>query len=259
MATHYDGYLIDLDGTIYQGTKQFPSGRRFINRLAASQTKYLFVTNNSTKTPEAVAENLTNNHQIPTTPDQVYTSAMALADYLEKFDQIHRVLMIGEEGLEQALLAKGFELVTEAPADAVAIGLDRAVTYEKILQGTLAIQQGAMFVATNPDTNLPTERGMVPGAGSVVAFLATAVRPAPIVIGKPEHIIMDGALDKLQIKRHEAIMVGDNYNTDIKAGLSADIDTLLVYSGVSKKDDVLKQAKQPTHWVDSLDDWTIEK
>ncbi|PEG74683.1 hypothetical protein CP371_09995 [Pediococcus acidilactici] len=72
-------------------------------------------------------------------------------------------------------------------------------------------------------------------------------------------MIMDGALDKLQIKRHEAIMVGDNYNTDIKAGLSADIDTLLVYSGVSKKDDVLKQAKQPTHWVDSLDDWTIEK
>lgn len=166
--------------------------------------------------------------------------------------------MIGEEGLEKALLAKGFELVSQAPADAVAIGLDRDVTYEKILQGTLAIQQGAKFVATNPDTNLPTERGLVPGAGSVVAFLATAVEPEPVVIGKPQDIIMTGALDKLQITRSQALMVGDNYNTDIKAGLNADIDTLLVYSGVSKKADVAKEVQQPTHWVDSLDDWQIK-
>ncbi|SCB96167.1 TIGR01457 family HAD-type hydrolase [Weissella bombi] len=258
MTEHYDGYLIDLDGTIYKGTEKMPSGQRFVQRLADSHQKYLFVTNNSTKTPEAVAENLTNNHQIPTTADQVYTSGMALADYLAKFDDVHRVLMIGEEGLEKALLAKGFELVSQAPADAVAIGLDRDVTYEKILQGTLAIQQGAKFVATNPDTNLPTERGLVPGAGSVVSFLATAVKPAPVVIGKPQDIIMTGALDKLQITRSQALMVGDNYNTDIKAGLNADIDTLLVYSGVSKKADVAKEEQQPTHWVDSLDDWQIK-
>lgn len=257
MTKRYDGYLIDLDGTIYKGTKKMPSGQRFVQRLIDKQVEYLFVTNNSTKTPEAVAQNLTQNHQIPTTANQVYTSGMALADYLAKFDDVHRVLMIGEDGLKAALLDKGFELVTKAPADAVAIGLDRDVTYEKILQGTLAIQQGARFVATNPDTNLPTERGMVPGAGSVVAFLATAVEPAPVIIGKPEDIIMKGALEKLHLNHDQALMVGDNYNTDIKAGLHANIDTLLVYSGVSKKAVVAKESKQPTHWVDSLDDWKI--
>lgn len=259
MTKCYDGYLIDLDGTIYKGTKKMPSGQRFVQRLMDKQVKYLFVTNNSTKTPEAVAQNLTQNHQIPTTADQVYTSGMALADYLAKFDDVHRVLMIGEEGLKTALLDKGFELVSQAPADALAIGLDRDVTYEKILQGTLAIQQGAKFVATNPDTNLPTERGMVPGAGSVVAFLATAVEPAPVVIGKPENIIMNGALEKLSLTHDQALMVGDNYNTDIKAGFHADVDTLLVYSGVSKKAVVAKETKQPTYEVDSLDDWTIAK
>ena len=117
----YAGYFIDLDGTIYQGTKQFPAGKRFIERLAASDSQYLFVTNNSTKTPAEVAENLTKNHDIPTTADQVYTSAMATADYLATLPNVKRVLMIGEIGLRTALEAKGFELVSESPADDVAI------------------------------------------------------------------------------------------------------------------------------------------
>ena len=253
----YAGYFIDLDGTIYQGTKQFPAGKRFIERLAASDSQYLFVTNNSTKTPAEVAENLTKNHDIPTTADQVYTSAMATADYLATLPNVKRVLMIGEIGFRTALEAKGFELVSEAPADAVAIGLDREINYEKLVQATLAIQNGAAFVATNVDTNLPNERGMLPGAGTLVAALRTAVQKDPVVVGKPETIIMNGALELTGLTADQVVMVGDNYNTDIRAGLNAGIDTLLVYTGVSTKEQVAQEAQQPTHEVDSLDDWDI--
>ena len=258
MAQHYDGYFIDLDGTIYQGTKRFPAGKRFIERLAESSSQYLFVTNNSTKTPDEVAANLTDNHDILTTAEQVYTSAMALADYLAELGDIKRVLMIGEIGLQVALEAKGFELVSEGPADAVAIGLDRDINYEKLVQATLAIQHGAKFVATNVDTNLPNERGMLPGAGTLVAALQTAVQQKPVVIGKPETIIMAGALRRTGLTADQVVMVGDNYNTDILAGINADIDTLLVYTGVSTKEQVAAADKQPTHEVDSLDDWEIK-
>lgn len=257
MSKHYDGYFIDLDGTIYQGTTQFPSGKRFIERLKQTDADYLFVTNNSTKTPDDVARNLTENHDIPTTPDRIYTSAMAIADYLTDLPDVKRILVIGEIGLQEALLAKGFELVDEAPADAVAIGLDRHITYEKLAQATLAIQQGAHFIATNIDTNLPSERGMLPGAGALIAALQTATHKTPIIVGKPETLIMQGALTRTKLTADQVIMVGDYYQTDIKAGLNAGIDTLLVYSGVSTKAEVQAKpvAERPTYEIDSLDDW----
>lgn len=255
--THYRTYLIDLDGTIYQGKTQFPSGKRFIDRLKASNSDYMFVTNNSTKNPAEVAANLTENHDIATTADQVYTSAMATADYLVE-KQFKQVLVIGEAGLREAIQANGIDIVDKQPADAVVVGLDRQINYEKLTEVTLAIQAGATFIATNVDTNLPNERGMLPGAGTIVAAVQTATQTEPIVIGKPSVIIMEQALKRAERTADEVVMVGDNYNTDILAGIHADIDTLLVYSGVSKPDDVHEQSVQPTHEVDTLDDWSIE-
>lgn len=253
----YTGYFIDLDGTIYQGTTQFPAGKRFIERLQASGTDYLFVTNNSTKTPAMVAQNLTENHGIITSPAQVYTSAMATADYLATLPAIKRVLVIGEDGLRSAVAQKGFEIVTTAPADAVVMGIDRQFTYDQLVQATFAIQAGAKFIATNVDTNLPTELGLQPGAGSLVAALQTATQTEPIVIGKPFTLIMDGALALTGHTKDEVIMVGDNYNTDILAGINAGIDTLLTYTGVSKPADVHAKMAQPSYEVTNLDEWEI--
>lgn len=253
----YASYFIDLDGTIYQGKKRFPSGKHFIERLNETQTDYLFVTNNSTKTPEEVAKNLTDNHGIPTTAEQVYTSAMATADYLAQDNTVKTVLVVGESGLKLALEKKGFTLVTQAPADAVVVALDRDLRYERLMQATFAIQQGAMFIATNVDTNLPNELGMTPGAGAVVSFVETATQTEPIVIGKPSTIIMEMALERAKRQANEVIMVGDNYNTDIRAGLAAGIDTLLVYTGVSTRKQVAQEEHRPTHEVASLDDWKL--
>lgn len=255
---NYAAYFIDLDGTIYQGAKQFPTGKRFIERLQATNTDYLFVTNNSTKTPEDVATNLTNNHQIKTSPEQVYTSAMATADYVKELGLKH-VMLLGEIGIEQALLAQDIELVAsdEPELEAVVVALDRELTYEKLAQATLAIRTGAKFIATNADTNLPNERGMLPGAGTILAALKTATQVEPIIVGKPEKIIMEQALKYADKQAQETVMVGDNYNTDILAGINSDMATLLVYSGVSTPESVHQESVQPTHEVASLDDWIL--
>ncbi len=176
----YKGYLIDLDGTMYKGKIKIPAAKRFIERLQEKDIPFLFLTNNSTQTPE---------------------------------------------------------------------------TYHKFELATLAIKRGAKFIGTNPDTNLPNERGLVPGAGSVIALVERATQQVATYVGKPEKIIMEKALKKMNMKADDVIMVGDNYNTDIKAGIASDIDTLLVYTGVSTREDVAKEKIKPTYEINSLDEW----
>ena len=253
----YKGYMIDLDGTIYKGKEKIPAAKRFIERLQQHNIPFLFVTNNSTKTPSEVAKNLADNFSIYVTEKNVYTTALATADYLASLDQTKKkIYAIGQLGLKQALLDKGF-IFEETTPDYVVVGLDMDVTYHKFELATLAIKRGATFIGTNADTNLPNERGLVPGAGSVIALVECSTQKKAFYIGKPETIIMQKALAKLQLTKDEVIMVGDNYLTDIKAGLNFGIDTLLVYTGVSTKEQVKKQVKKPTYEIDSLDEWVI--
>ena len=256
MISSYGGYLIDLDGTIYRGKEQIPAAKRFIERLQYNNIPYLFLTNNTTKTPQDVATNLSNNHEIISTPEHVYTAALATADYLDGIaDENHRkVYIIGELGLKRAILSKGFEFEEDHP-DYVVVGLDYDVTYHKFEVATLAIKKGAKFIGTNADTNLPNERGLVPGAGLVIALVERSTQQRATYVGKPETIIMEKALDVIGLQKNQVVMVGDNYMTDISAGINFGIDTLLVYTGVSTKDLVQKQEIKPTHEVDSLDEW----
>ncbi len=254
----YQGYMIDLDGTMYRGKEKIPAAQRFIKRLQEKGKQILFVTNNSTKTPEKVVTNLGDNFDIHVTPDQVYTSALATADYLADLDPKKRsVYAIGELGLKQALLDQGFQFEETTPDYAV-VGLDYDVTYHKFELATLAIKRGAKFIGTNADTNLPNERGLVPGAGSIIALVERATQQKATYIGKPETIIMEKALKRLGLAKDEVVMVGDNYMTDISAGINFGIDTMLVYTGVSTKDQVAQKPQQPTIELDTLDDWVIE-
>ncbi|MDE7511408.1 TIGR01457 family HAD-type hydrolase [Pediococcus pentosaceus] len=252
----YGGYLIDLDGTIYRGKEKIPAAKRFIERLQEHNIPFLFLTNNTTKTPEDVAKNLRDNHYIKAEASNVYTAALATADYLDGIaDQKHRkVYIIGELGLKRAILSKGFEMDEDNP-DYVVAGLDYDVTYHKFEIATLAIKKGAKFIGTNADTNLPNERGLVPGAGSVIALLERSTQQQALYIGKPETIIMEKALAVTGLSKDQVVMVGDNYMTDISAGINFGIDTLLVYTGVSTKELVAKQDIKPTHEVDSFDEW----
>ena len=253
----YAGYMIDLDGTIYRGKEKIPAAKRFIERLQEHDIPFLFVTNNSTQAPIKVVENLAHTFDIHVKEENVYTSALATADYIADLDKDKRsVYVIGEVGLKQAILDRGFRFEETNP-DYVVVGLDYDVTYHKFELATLAIKRGAKFIGTNADTNLPNERGLVPGAGSVIALVECSTQQKATYIGKPETIIMEKALERLGLPKDEVVMVGDNYMTDIKAGINFGIDTMLVYTGVSTRELVRKQEIAPTIELGSLDEWKV--
>ncbi|MGC6770237.1 TIGR01457 family HAD-type hydrolase [Enterococcus sp. LJL51] len=256
MLKKYKGYLIDLDGTIYLGKDIIPAGKRFVERLQKTEQPFLFVTNNTTKTPEAVAERLAMEFDIHIAPQTIYTASLATIDYMKEQGAGNKVYVIGESGLIDLILEAGFVWDEETP-DYVVVGLDTKITYEKLVKATLAIRKGAVFIGTNPDKNIPTERGLLPGAGSMISLVETAVQCKPIMIGKPNAIIMNEAIKVMGLNKSDVLMVGDNYETDIQAGIQNDIDTLLVLSGFTQKEDVPNLPVPATYTLASLDEWDV--
>lgn len=254
----YQGYLIDLDGTIYMGKDRIPAGERFVAQLQERNLPHLFVTNNTTRTPEQIQTMLSSQFDIETPLSTIYTATMATIDFMKDLDKGNTVYVIGEEGLKSAIADAGYIIDEENPAYVV-MGLDWNVTYEKLATATLAIERGATFIGTNPDLNIPTERGLLPGAGSLLALLEAATRVKPLIMGKPEATIMNKALERLGTERHQTLMVGDNYLTDIRAGIDNGFPTLLVLTGFTKKEEVDHLPVAPTYVLDSLDDWSFDE
>ncbi|MED3760012.1 TIGR01457 family HAD-type hydrolase [Peribacillus frigoritolerans] len=252
----YKGYLIDLDGTMYRGTEQIAEAAGFINDLRKRDIPYLFVTNNSSRTPAQVADKL-RSIGILTEDDQVFTTSMATANYIAEQKKGASVYVVGEEGIIEALKEKGMKLVEEHP-DYLVMGIDRGINYEKLSKACLAVRNGAVFISTNGDIAIPTEQGLLPGNGSLTSVVSVSTQVQPIFIGKPESVIVEQALRVLGIPKEETIMVGDNYDTDILAGINAGIDTLLVHTGVTTKERLKQYKEQPTHVVDTLDLWRFE-
>lgn len=249
----YKGYLIDLDGTMYNGTEKIQEAVDFVNQLHQRGERYIFLTNNSTKHPRDVAKVL-NEMGVPAEEEHVFTTSMATASYIAAKNPNAKVFPIGEVGLIEALKAANLT-ISDTEIDYVVMGLDRNITYEKLTVGALAIRHGAKFVATNGDVALPSERGFLPGAGSLISVLSVTTGVKPKFIGKPESIIVDQALAVLGTSKEETLMIGDNYATDILAGINAGIDSLLVFTGVTKQKDLTTVKVQPTYTIDSLKNW----
>lgn len=254
----YTGYLIDLDGTIYRGKDRIPAGERFVHSLQERKLPYLFVTNNTTRRPEAVQTMLREQFAIETPLSTIYTASLATVDYMNQVGRAKTAYVIGEEGLKSAIFEAGYVEECDDPAYVV-VGLDTDLTYEKLTIATLAIQKGAVFIGTNPDLNIPTERGLLPGAGSLIALLERATRVKATFIGKPQAIIMDNALAILGTERSKTLMVGDNYLTDIRAGIDNGFPTLLVLTGFTRPEEVEGLPVAPTHILSSLDEWSFDE
>ncbi|HEX7065535.1 MAG TPA: TIGR01457 family HAD-type hydrolase [Bacillales bacterium] len=257
MTKRYDGYLLDLDGTVYRGEEKIEAAGEFVARLQLNSIPYLFVTNNSSKRPDQVADKLRAMGVPGAEPENVITPSIAAANVLAEKRSGASVYVIGEEGLHDAMREKGLRVVSEG-ADVVVIGIDRGITYEKLAGACLALQAGAEFYSTNPDVAIPTERGLLPGNGSLTAVLTTATGREPIYIGKPEAVIIEQALEMIGTKKERTLMVGDNYDTDILAGIRAGLDTLLVHTGVTTKDLLNRYQIQPTYTADSLSEWKLD-
>lgn len=249
----YKAYLIDLDGTMYKGNEKIDGAAQFIEYLNKHQIPHLFVTNNSTKEPTEVAEKL-KAMGVDATADEVVTSALATAEYIADEQPGASIYMLGGSGLEKALTQHHLKIKDEEYVDYVVIGLDEAVTYEKLATATLGVRNGAKFISTNKDVSIPKERGFLPGNGAITSVVSVSTGVEPIFIGKPEPIIMNKALEILGLDRSEVAMIGDLYDTDILSGINVDVDTIHVQTGVSTLDDVNQKAIPPTYSFKDLNE-----
>jgi 4-nitrophenyl phosphatase len=231
VALRWKGFLIDLDGTMYQGSQMVPGADELIAELDRQQIPYLFVTNNSSRTPEDVAASL-QSMGIPAQAEKVCTSAVGAARYLAGRQPGAKVAVVGEAGLVHALREAGL-VVTEENPDYVVQGIDRTFDYEKLRQAAEWISGGATYILTNPDLLLPGQHGLMPGAGTLAAALQAATGVKPVVIGKPESILMLQAIERLGLSAADAAVIGDNMLTDISAGSHAGCGTILTLTGVT--------------------------
>jgi len=232
-------FIFDLDGVIYLGNEPIPGAKKVLDFLTTNKKKFYYLTNNSTKTRTQFKEKLLKMG-INASEQQIITSAYATAKYLQR-QPVGPIYVIGEIGLINELRTAGFSVITEDTSNEqikyVVVGLDRNFTYQKLAYALTALERGAKFIATNADPTLPTEYGILPGAGSMVAALSTAANISPmIIIGKPNTFMVDLILNQEKIPPSQAIIVGDRYTTDIMAGINANIKTILVKSGAGIKE-----------------------
>ena len=241
-------FVLDIDGVLYTGDRPLPGAVEFVRLLQDRALPFQVLTNNSTRTPSAVAERL-QGMGMDVRTEHILTSSLAAALYLKRIQaQGGRVYVVGEEGLRIPVSEAGFELAEDGPADFVVLGMDRAVTYAKLKRAALLIRAGAQFIATNPDTTFPSPEGLVPGAGALIAALQASTGIKPVVIGKPESTCFELALEKLGVSASQAAAVGDRLDTDIEGGQRAGMRTILVLSGVNSATDLVASSIQPT-WV----------
>jgi 4-nitrophenyl phosphatase len=243
--------LIDLDGVLYVGTAALPCAHEFIAWLRARGIIFRLVTNNATLTPRGYVAKL-ETMGIEVEEEEVFTSALATALFLRKQRGVQSAYVIGEEGLFQALHGAQVELDSERP-DWVIVGLDRALTYDKLATAALALQRGARFLGTNPDRSLPAEDGLLPGAGAIQAALTATTGFRPTVIGKPEPLMLELAMSQLGGSLEDTAMLGDRLDTDIQGAAALGIPSIMVLTGVSSRSDIEGSSAKPTIVLDNLE------
>jgi 4-nitrophenyl phosphatase len=241
-------WIFDMDGVLYRGSEPLPGVGDLLAALELRERSYMLATNNSMSTPEEYVKKL-RAMSINVPASAILTSAMATRDYLMgELGNDAGLYVIGMPALKEQLFAgTAFHEVdpsVSVPA-AVVVGLDKVFTYEKLSMANAAIRAGARFVATNADATLPTEAGLIPGAGSIVSAIETATGQTPVIIGKPEPLMLQTALARMGVAPDEAVMIGDRLDTDIIAGQRAGMLTLLVLTGVSTREEIAHAPSLP--------------
>lgn len=236
----YDVALLDLDGVVNRGDQAVPHAIEALSDVRAQGMRLRFVTNNASRTPEQLAERL-SGFGIEVAPNEVVTSAQAAARVLhEHLPEGSTVLVVGDEGLWEAVKGVGLEPVRVARPvpDAVVQGYSRSTGWEILAEATVAVREGALWVASNSDLTLPSERGPLPGNGAFVDLIARITGSQPLVAGKPEPALHRESVD--QSGARNPLVVGDRLDTDIEGARRAGSDSMLVLTGVSGAADVLR-------------------
>lgn len=251
------GYLIDMDGVIYRGGDLITGADRFVAELQSLDVPFLFLTNNSQRTRRDVAKKL-ERLGIRVSESHVYTCAMATARFLASQKPNGTAYVIGEGGLLTALHKNGFSIVDKDP-DYVVVGEGRNLNFEMAEQALRMILAGAKLIATNMDPNCPTQHGMRPGCGAVVAMLEAASGVKAFSVGKPSPIMLRAARKELGLSTDDTVVIGDTMETDILGGAQLEYKTILVLSGTTAERDLRHYAYQPDLVVPSLEHLTHGK
>ncbi len=242
------GWIFDMDGVLYRGTETLPGVQELFDELNHRQIPFRLATNNSMSTPAMYVEKLAEMN-IAVTAEAILTSAMATRQYvLDTIGNNARIHVLGMPALQKQLFAEtGFEMIDpdESTPDAVVIGLDREITYDKLRKAHKAIINGAKFIATNADVTLPTELGLVPGCGALIAAISASTGVQPVVIGKPEVHLLDAAATLMGVGHQQCVMVGDRLDTDIAAGHNSGMLTVMVLTGVSTREEIPSSPYKP--------------
>jgi 4-nitrophenyl phosphatase len=248
--------ILDMDGVLWRDTQALLDMPHFFARIKDLGLPVVFATNNGTRSIAMYVDRLAEFGLI-VEPWQVVNSAIAAAAYLSKqFPQGGPVFVVGETGVLQALEEKGFTPVSDMQDGILAVvaGMDKSATYEKLARATLLIRAGTPFIGTNPDLTFPIPTGLVPGAGSFLAFLEAATGVKPIIIGKPEPYLYQFAIERLGTSVEETLAVGDRLETDILGAQRTGCPSVLVLSGVSSAVEARQWQPQPDLILPNLAD-----
>lgn len=246
-------FIIDMDGVLVKGKTIIPGADIFINKLLEQKRKFLLLTNNPVYTPRDLAHRL-QEVGLQINEKQIFTSALATAAFLHKQRPNGKAFVLGESGLTQAIHDIGY-IITDINPDYVVLGETLAYNFEMIKKAIRLIHNnGARFIATNPDSSGPSEGGLAPACGAMAALIEKASGASPLFIGKPNPLMMRTALNYLNVHSENTIMVGDRMDTDIIAGVNSGMETILVLTGVTKEEDIGKFPFLPTYIKESVAD-----
>ena len=246
------GFICDMDGVIYHGNKILPGVTEFITWLLDNHKKFVFLTNSSERTPQELSMKL-ERMGLQVTSDHFYTSAMATAEFLHSQKPGCTAYVIGEAALTKALYDKGIYMNDVNP-EYVVVGETRTYSFEKIEKAIDLVLKGAKLIGTNPDITGPTEKGILPATGALIAPIEIATGKKAYFVGKPNPLMLRHGLRILDCHSQDIAFIGDRMDTDIIAGIESNVDTVLVLSGVTAKSDIDKYPYCPKYVADGVGD-----
>jgi 4-nitrophenyl phosphatase len=244
------GLIIDMDGVLWEGETPLPGMAAFIAFLRRSRISFLLATNNASRSPLEYQRKLAGMGA-RVEIGEILTSSMATGHYLKSIAAPGaKVFIIGEQALHQAVEAAGLHpaVMDELHAEFVVCGMDRGLTWEKLGNAVINIRNGARFIGTNPDTTFPTERGITHGNGAILAALTTATGVTPEIVGKPFPYLYRMAMENLRLPHEKIAALGDRLETDILGAQNTGIQSILVLSGVTSREQLAASPYQPT-WI----------
>jgi NagD protein len=245
-------WLTDMDGVLVHEGAALPGAADFLRALVDRERRFLVLTNNSIFTPRDLAARLARaGLHVPEAA--IWTSALATADFLG--DQLPNgsAYVIGEAGLTTALYEAGYTL-TDTDPDYVVLGETRTYSFEAITTAIRLIERGARFIATNPDATGPSPDGSLPATGSVAALITRATGAAPYFVGKPNPMMFRSAMNRIEAHSESTAMIGDRMDTDVVAGIEAGLETILVLTGSTRREEVERFPFRPSRVLDSIAD-----